>query len=111
MRRSADVSNIVERDHTVSWDECALPGREALMILAPPASDTDRIVADILAQVADGRLTPGRWLPSIGELASTYDVGVTTVKSALRDLRTRGVVLSAQGKGTWIAGQPPARRH
>jgi len=49
------------------------------------------------------RLRPGQLLPSENELRSRYDVSSTTVRRALNDLATEGVVVRHQGKGTFVA--------
>jgi GntR family transcriptional regulator len=46
---------------------------------------------------------PGEMLPSEKQLAARFGVGLSTVRAALSELATSGVLLRAQGKGTFVA--------
>jgi GntR family transcriptional regulator len=73
------------------------------------------------AQVADqlrdairsGQYAPGSQLPSYEALMRTYDVSITVIRSAIRELKTEGLVSTHQGKGAFVRdplpppGQPP----
>lgn len=50
---------------------------------------------------------PGDRLPTIDGLAAEYDVSGTTVKTALVLLRQGGWTIGRQGKGTFVAENPP----
>jgi DNA-binding GntR family transcriptional regulator len=66
-----------------------------------------RQVADHLA----GRITAGeftRRLPSVRTLADQYGVSHTTVSDAMRELSQRGLVVTTQGRGTFVATPPAA---
>lgn len=74
------------------------------------------------AQVADqlrdairsGQFPPGSQLPSYEALMRTYGVSITVIRSAVRELKTEGLVQTHQGKGAFVRdplpqpGQPPA---
>lgn len=45
---------------------------------------------------------PGCKLPSEAELAATFNVSRVSVRSAVQKLRDLGVVITHQGKGTWV---------
>ncbi len=62
-----------------------------------------RVADDIAAQIADQELRPGQQLPSYGDLAKQYDVGLSTVRAAMLLLRERGLVVGMPGKGTFVA--------
>ncbi len=66
-----------------------------------------RVVDDIAARIAAGELQPGQQLPSYRLLAQEYDVGISTVRSALLLLAERGLVVGRPGKGTFVADPPP----
>jgi GntR family transcriptional regulator len=53
--------------------------------------------------VTSGEWQPGRRLPSERDLAEEWEVGYMTIRRMMRELRERGVVISVQGKGTYIA--------
>jgi DNA-binding GntR family transcriptional regulator len=74
------------------------------------------------AQVADqlrlairgGQFAPGSQLPSYEALMKAYDVSITVIRSAVRELKTEGLVYTHQGKGAFVRdplpppGEPPA---
>lgn len=64
-------------------------------------------LADLLAgQIERGELRPGQPLPSELHLQQTYDVSRGTVRSAMRVLRERGLVVTVQARGTYVAEKP-----
>lgn len=73
-----------------------------------------RQVADELrAQIQQRELTPGRQLPTEARLMARYGVSRNTVRLALGVLRTEGLVVTGQGRGSFVADLPagrPARR-
>jgi DNA-binding transcriptional MocR family regulator len=60
-----------------------------------------------------GRLAPGQRLPSARELARRHGTTPVTVNQAFRRLRTRGLVVSRVGSGTYACGAAagPPRAH
>ncbi|WP_204113473.1 FadR/GntR family transcriptional regulator [Shimia biformata] len=68
----------------------------------------DRIAAEIMAQVDDGRLKPGDYLPTETQLADAFGVSRNVVREAIARLRADGVIKSKQGKGACIL--PPSER-
>jgi len=72
-------------------------------------------VADTLrAEIRSGRIPPGSQLPSYEALMRKYGVSITVVRSAVRELKTEGLVFTHQGKGAFVRdplpdpGQAPA---
>jgi GntR family transcriptional regulator len=61
-----------------------------------------QVASDIEADITASRLRPGDKLPAEQELAELYGVARTTVRRAMDDLRTRGLVVTAHGRGTFI---------
>ena len=60
-------------------------------------------VADRLRErIASGEFPPGSQLPAGRELATQYDVAPNTVLAAIRELRDEGLVISQQGRGTFV---------
>lgn len=62
-----------------------------------------QIMEQILAKVLSGDWGPGHPLPSIRELASASKVSVITVKRAYLELEHAGVIVTRQGKGSFVA--------
>jgi DNA-binding GntR family transcriptional regulator len=63
-------------------------------------------LADALrAEIQDGTLGPGSQLPSYSALSADYGVAPNTVKSALAELRQEGLIVSRQGKGSFVRTQ------
>src|SRR5215475_2418920 len=66
--------------------------------LAPYLQVADAIRAEIDA----GAIAPGDRLDSVSELATRYGVAKMTVQKALGVLRAQGLVMSWQGRGTFV---------
>lgn len=62
-----------------------------------------QIVEQIRRRVAVGDWPPGYELPSIRALAAATRVSVITVKRAYFDLEREGVIVTRQGKGSFVA--------
>jgi GntR family transcriptional regulator len=62
-----------------------------------------QIMEQILAKVMAGDWGQGHPLPSIRELASASKVSVITVKRAYLELEHAGVIVTRQGKGSFVA--------
>jgi GntR family transcriptional regulator len=71
------------------------------------AADSRPMYAQILAQikqrVAIGDWPAGREIPSIRELAVALCVSVITVKRAYLELEREGIIVTQQGKGSFVA--------
>ncbi|WP_162606197.1 GntR family transcriptional regulator [Jiangella asiatica] len=57
---------------------------------------------ELLAQIEVGRFRPGDQIPTEPELIARYDVSRTTVRRALRDLQTMGVIRRHPGRGSFV---------
>ncbi len=65
-------------------------------------------VADALrADIRGGRIPPGSQLPSYEALMKKYEVSITVVRSAVRELKTEGLVYTHQGKGAFVRDPLP----
>ena len=76
----------------------------------PPAWDDSgptpiyQQIADfVAAQIADGTLAPGAKLAAERNLAEEWGVAYLTVRRAMRELRERGLIVTTQGRGTYVA--------
>ena len=69
-----------------------------------------QIIEQVQHRVAVGDWAPGAKLPSIRELAVAVGVSVITVKRAYLELERDGVIVTQQGKGSWVSeNESPAR--
>lgn len=66
-----------------------------------------QVAADLRNRVRSGKLPVDSKLPSLADLMRQYDVSITVIRMALRELRTEGLVVSHQGKGTFVRSVPP----
>lgn len=62
-----------------------------------------QIMEQIRYRVAVGDWVPGQEIPSIRALAADIKVSVITVKRAYLELEHAGVVVTRQGRGTYVA--------
>lgn len=79
-------------------------------ILIQPHSQValfQQIKEQIKQQIYSGVLKEGDALPSIRVLAKDLKVSVITTKRAYEDLEKDGYLISARGRGTFVAGQQP----
>lgn len=67
----------------------------------------EQIKAQIRYQIAAGLLYPGDQLPSLRDLAAGLAVNVNTVVRAVEDLVQEGYLNSQQGRGVFVAEDPP----
>ncbi len=69
-----------------------------------------QIVEQVVAKVMSGAWPPGHPLPSIRELAARSRVSVITIKRAYLELERAGVIVTQQGKGSFVADRTDASR-
>ncbi|RKN45468.1 winged helix-turn-helix domain-containing protein [Micromonospora endolithica] len=66
------------------------------------------MIEDVAASVRAGTLKPNDKLPSIAEMRVQYQSSAWPVRYALRILEERGWIVTRQGKGSFMAAEPPA---
>ncbi len=62
----------------------------------------ERLKSHLLAELTAGRLKPGEALPSEASLVNTLGVARNTVRQALAELESDGLICRVQGKGTFV---------
>ena len=65
-----------------------------------------QIMEQIKQRIAVGDWKEGQSIPSIRQLAVDFQVSVITVKRAYLELEREGVILTQQGKGSFVASKP-----
>lgn len=69
-----------------------------------------QIIEQVVAKVMAGQWQAGQAIPSIRELAAACRVSVITVKRAYLELERAGVIVTRQGKGSFVAERLDATR-
>lgn len=67
-----------------------------------PRPPSQQLAALLRAEIEDGTLGPGAQLPSYHALSKEYGVAPNTVKGALTALRSERLIVSRQGKGSYV---------
>ena len=62
-----------------------------------------QIIEQVRRRIAVGDWLPGQEIPSIRALAAATRVSVITIKRAYHDLERDGVLVTRQGRGTFVA--------
>lgn len=86
----------------------AMPLSRPALRVSSPVPLYEQIARHITAAVASGDLAPGDRIPSGRALAQDWEVGYSTVQHAIDVLVDRGIIVTSQGKGAFIAEQPGA---
>lgn len=63
------------------------------------------------SRIQDGTFAPGERLPSVRDLAREAGVNVNTVRAVYGRLEDEGLLVSEQGRGTFVSSIVPARDH
>lgn len=74
-----------------------------------PERLSDRLAAALTAQIDSGALRPGDRLPTEAQLSARHGVSRSVVREAVQRIKSRGLLLSRQGSGVYVA-PPPAHR-
>lgn len=78
---------------------------------SPDEPKHKRIAREILADIEEGRWTPGVQIPSEDQIATETGASVGTVRRALLNLVEMGVLERHHGKGTFVSGARAPERH
>jgi GntR family transcriptional regulator len=73
---------------------------------ADPRPLYKQVIDQVKRRVSAGDLAPGAELPSIRQLAADLQISVITIKRAYLELERDGVILTRQGRGSYVAEQP-----
>jgi DNA-binding GntR family transcriptional regulator len=61
-----------------------------------------QIVDYVAAHIESGDWQPGHRLPSERDMAESWGVAYLTIRRAMRELRKKGLIVSVQGRGTYV---------
>jgi GntR family transcriptional regulator len=66
-----------------------------------------QIIDQVHGAIASGRLATGDQLPTVRQMAVDLAINPNTVVRAYRELEIRGILVTQQGTGTFIADRQP----
>lgn len=69
-----------------------------------------QIAEGLAQQIREGVLAPGEQVPSEADVIKQYGGSVGTVRKAIAELRTSGLVETHHGRGSFVKRRPPVRR-
>jgi GntR family transcriptional regulator len=61
-----------------------------------------QVAAILRARIASGELAPDRPVPSEAQLVQEYGIARGTARRAIEILRDEGLVITVQGRGTYV---------
>ncbi|MGD8366959.1 MAG: FadR/GntR family transcriptional regulator [Desulfobacterales bacterium] len=86
-------------------DSIAAPAMRFDAIRVPSAPEA--LAEQIVEQIRTGKLAPGTCLPSQRDLAKAFQVGLGSVREAMKILNVMGYLEVIRGKGTFISETAP----
>lgn len=75
---------------------------------ADPTPVYKQIAGDLRDRMNTGEYAPGDRLPSYRALSERYGVASETIRAALDDLRSEGLIASQSTRGTYVVNKPSA---
>lgn len=70
-----------------------------------------RVADDLRHKIETGEWRGGHQLPTLDELAGEYLCSITSARKAVDLLKQQGLVITVQGRGTYVRERPTTRRH
>lgn len=67
-----------------------------------PVSKYRQIINSVVGAINDGKLKPGDKIPSINDVCNQWDLSRDTVINAYNELKSKGIISSAPGKGYYV---------
>jgi len=61
-----------------------------------------QIVKYVTDHIEDGSWQPGHRLPAERAMADDWGVAYLTIRRAMKELREKGLIVSVQGRGTYV---------
>lgn len=79
------------------------PAQSSELFIGMPANLPKQVADKLLQMVVSGELTPGERLPTEAQLAATFGVSRNVLREAVASLRSRGVLETRRGIGTFVS--------
>ena len=67
-----------------------------------PVSKYRQIINSVVGAINEGKLQPGDKIPSINDVCKKWDLSRDTVINAYNELKSKGIISSASGKGYYV---------
>ncbi|TVQ87153.1 MAG: GntR family transcriptional regulator [Bacteroidetes bacterium] len=67
-----------------------------------PVSKYRQIINSVVGAINEGKLKPGDKIPSINDVCNQWDLSRDTVINAYNELKSKGIISSAPGKGYYV---------
>lgn len=93
----------------VPWGATEPVGTRASDELALPTRTPDAVAARLEHLILDGVFRPGQLLPSERRLCERLGVSRSSLREGLRALRSKGIIVTRQGRGSVVADLVPGR--
>ena len=68
---------------------------------------SDQLASRLMAKIDAGALRPGDRLPTEAQLSAVHGISRSVVREAVHRLKSRGLLVSRQGSGVYVAKPPP----
>lgn len=81
--------------------------------MTDPMSDRpayNQVAEQLRQRIYSGELPPGTRLPSEAGLIKQFKVSRVTARGAIKELQTEGLIVTRQGKGSFVRDREPTRR-
>ena len=91
------------------WGTTEQLGTRASDELALPTRTPDAVAARLEHLILDGVFRPGQLLPSERRLCERLGVSRSSLREGLRALRSKGIIVTRQGRGSVVADLVPGR--
>lgn len=66
-----------------------------------------QIAEELAGKIADGSYPIGTPLPSTSRLVAQYEVSVGVVRDAIKQLKSKGLIVGQPGKAVYVQREPP----
>lgn len=74
-----------------------------------PVSSVSRVVERLATEIRNGRLPPGKALPTHRQLAARHGIAIASASKVYAQLKSLGLVVGEVGRGTFVRDRPPHR--
>jgi DNA-binding GntR family transcriptional regulator len=107
LARSVDVCNVNARQVMFTMITMSLPDKRDRINHRAPHLLWQQVADDLQADMDSGELAEDARLPGELELAEQYGVSRDTIRRAIQELASEGLLVVLHGRGTFVARPEP----